>query len=62
MIDTTWLSQLLLKALNQTTRYLKFRLIIKILEHISKMIFDEDNDASEMNKSKIILKEAVIAN
>ena len=31
MIDTTWLSQLLLKALNQTTRYLKFRLIIKIL-------------------------------
>ena len=39
-----------------------FKPILFILEHISKMIFDEDNDASEMNKSKIILKEAVIAN
>src|SRR5689334_2839826 len=31
MIDTTWLSQLLLKALNRTTKYLRFRKVIKIL-------------------------------
>jgi len=32
------------------------------LEHISKTVFDKNNDASELNESKIILKEAVVAN
>jgi patatin-related protein len=51
-----------LYKLDISWRIRRLRFLLYLLEHISKMISDENNDGSEMNKSKIILKEAVIAN
>ena len=33
-----------------------------IVEHISKIVSDENDDTSQMNESEVILKETIIAN
>jgi hypothetical protein len=34
----------------------------KILELISKMVSDKNNNASQMNESEVILKKSIVAN
>ena len=41
---------------------MKGRTVKIYLEHISKIVSDENDDTSQMNESEVILKETIIAN
>jgi hypothetical protein len=36
--------------------------VVSVLEHISKIVFDKNNNTSQMNESEVILKKTIIAN